>query len=98
MGRVVLDFDHARRLKLHAAGLTDTELAKAVGITQGSASHWRKKAGLKLNRPRMIYETTEEERGIIDSFMTDLTIVADRLKTKMDEDAIVRFIMAWRLI
>ena len=98
MGRVVLDFDHARRLKLHAAGLTDTELAEAVGITSGSASVWRKKAGLKRNRHRVEYETTEKERGIIDSFMTDLTILADKLKIKMDEDAIGRVIQAWRLI
>lgn len=95
MGRVVLDFDHHRRLKLHAAGLTDTELAAEVGITQGAASIWRKKAGLKRNMPQIAYETTETERSIMNSFMTDLLILADRAKTKLDQDAISRFMLAW---
>jgi predicted transcriptional regulator len=98
MGRTVNQFDQQRRLKLHSRGLTDSQLAAEVGITPGAASVWRKKEGLKRNNLRSEYETTEKERSIMSSFMSDLITISNRAKTKIDEDAIVRFILAWRLL
>jgi predicted transcriptional regulator len=84
MGRTVNQFDQQRRLKLHSRGLTDSQLAAEVGITPGAASVWRKKEGLKRNNLRSEYETTEKERSIMSSFMSDLMRNAAPIMQQME--------------
>jgi predicted transcriptional regulator len=84
MGRTVNQLDQQRRLKLHSRGLTDSQLAAEVGITPGAASVWRKKEGLKRNNLRSEYETTEKERSIMSSFMSDLMRNAAPIMQQME--------------
>ena len=92
MGRLT-ELAHYRRIKLHQQGLTDNELAKKENVVTGSIRAWRKKYNLKRNTGR--YERTIKERVIVNSFMTDLIIVSDTAKTKLDREAIGRFMLAW---
>ena len=73
--------------------MLDIEMAEIENVVPGSIRMWRKKHGLRRNAKK--YETTEQQREIVNSFMTDLLILADRAKTKLDQDAISRFMLAW---
>jgi uncharacterized protein YjcR len=95
MGRLAR-FGHYRRLKMYSQGLSDNELASRENVTLNSIRSWRKRHNLKRNKG--CYQTTEKERSIMSSFMSDLITISNRAKTKIDEDAIVRFILAWRLL
>jgi len=40
------------RMELYEQGLKDAEIAKAVGVTQGAITCWRKQRGLMANQKR----------------------------------------------
>jgi len=41
-----------KRMELYEQGLKDTEIAKAVGVTQGAITDWRQRRGLTANQKR----------------------------------------------
>jgi hypothetical protein len=92
MGRLAR-FGHYRRLKMYSQGLSDNELASRENVTLNSIRSWRKRHNLKRNTGH--YDRTIKEQAIVSSFMTDLLIVADAAKTKLDREAIGRFMLAW---
>ena len=47
--------ENARRLELHSQGLTDAEMAAAIGISYGSAYDWRKSRKLPANSKNYRY-------------------------------------------
>lgn len=55
-GKLRLGFStdlHKRRLALHAAGLTDEEMAVKESTTRAAIVHWRNRANLKMNMKPM---------------------------------------------
>ena len=44
------NFDLGERHRLYESGLTDVQIAGALGLTAGTIWHWRQKNGLKANK------------------------------------------------
>lgn len=48
MAKVIVEHtQHERRLALYRQGLTDPEIARALGMSISTITNWRKRAGLK---------------------------------------------------
>lgn len=61
MPRALDQDEHNRRYALYRQGMSDDEIAKAVGMTPAAIQKWRSRRGLRTNRKRHTDLAPEEE-------------------------------------
>jgi hypothetical protein len=60
LNNAITPAEHERRVKLYEQGLSDTEMAKIIGIDRSSIGTWRRKAGLARKPKRNSMHTPEQ--------------------------------------
>lgn len=68
--------EEARRRKLHRQGMTDKEIARAVGLSPSGISGWRRKRQLRANYRRQETEMNIRRRQMYEAGLSDREMAA----------------------
>lgn len=88
------------RLEAYQKGLTDKEAAQVLNMLLNTFITWRRRRGLKPNYAHKYtttaYTTTAYERDLVNEFMHDLAMIANRVDGPVDVKNISLFMECWR--
>jgi len=68
--------EEARRRKLHRQGMTDKEIARAIGLSPSGISGWRRKRQLRANYRRQETEMNIRRRQMYEAGLSDREMAA----------------------